>query len=161
LKINPAIIPTEISLDAREPSPRFGRVMAGVGVILFTGPIWGVFGTVFGMIQAFNRVSGGGNVASVELSNHVRFALTSMAVGIVVGLVGGAMILASILLTGYRKKWFYSWSFGLAIIWCIAVFPMGLIIGLPLISLLTTRRREFEKQEAEQNAPSDGDKHPV
>jgi MotA/TolQ/ExbB proton channel family len=124
--------------------------MAGVGVVLFTGPIWGVFGTVFGMIQAFNRVSGGGNVASVDLSKHVRLALNSTVIGIVVGLMGGALILASILLTGYRKKWFYSWSLGLAIIWCIAVFPIGLIICLPFISLLTTRRREFERQEAEQ-----------
>jgi MotA/TolQ/ExbB proton channel family len=135
--------------------------MACIGVVLFTGPIWGFLGTVFGMIQAFNRVSGGGNVASVDLSNHVRLALNSTVIGIVVGLMGGALILASILLTGYRKKWFYSWSLGLAIIWCIALFPIGLIIALPFISLFKTRRREFERQKAEQDAPSDGDKHSV
>lgn len=120
--------------------------MAGLGVILFTGPIWGLFGTVFGMIQSYNHVSDVGNVASAELSKHVRFALNSTAIGIVVGLVGGAMILASILLTGYRKKWFYSWTLGLAIIWCIAVFPIGLIIGIPISILFTSRLREFEEQ---------------
>jgi len=146
MKANPTNLPTESSLDEREPSYPLGRSLAGLGVTLYTGPIWGLIGTVFAVVQAYNKMSDGGQEASAEISRQVSFALSTTAIGIVVGLLGAVMILISVLFFNYRSKWFYSWSIGLSILWCIAVFPMGLIIGIPISILFTSRRREFEDQ---------------
>jgi hypothetical protein len=139
-------LPTESSLDERRPPHSIVRLFAGLGVGLYTGPIWGLLVTVFTMIRAFNTASDGGEV-SADMSRHVSMALNTTTIGIVAGLCGAAMILISVLFSDYRRKWFYSWSIGLSILWCFAVFPMGLIIGIPISILFTSRRREFEEQK--------------
>jgi len=151
MKANPPTLPTQGSLDQQVPSYLLGRSLAGLGVALYTGPIWGLLGTVFGMIQAFDTVSDGSEVGSADISRHVSFALNTTAVGIAVGLFGAAMILISVIFSDYRSRWFYSWSIGLSIFWCFAVFPMGLIIGIPISILFTSRRREFEEKRGRTN----------
>ena len=37
--------------------PKSGRWIATLGVALFTGPVWGMLGTVIGMIRAFNTLA--------------------------------------------------------------------------------------------------------
>lgn len=144
MKANPPTLPAEGSLDQQVPSHLLGRSLAGLGVALYTGPIWGLLGMIFGLIEAFDSVSNGSE--SADMSRHVSFALNTTAVGMAVGLSGAVMILISVLFFDYRSRWFYSWSIGLSIFWCFAVFPMGLIIGIPISILFTSRRREFEEE---------------
>ena len=136
------------SLTARGGSSKVGRWLASLGVILFSGPLWGLLGTVFGMILAFNKMSDSGAADPAAISRHVELALYTTSIGFAVGLIGGAMILGAIYFTNYRADWFKSWTIGLAIVWCFAVFPIGLFIGIPISILFTSRRAEFEEQRS-------------
>ena len=148
MKTNPTMFPMDHSLAPRYVSNNIGRWLASIGVVLFSGPLWGLLGTVVGMILAFNTLSDSGVAAPAEISKHVSFALYTTSIGMLVGLVGGAMILVAIHFTNYRAGWFKSWSIGLAIIWCFALFPFGLIVGIPISILFTSRRGEFEEQRS-------------
>lgn len=65
------------------------------GVILAAGPLWGVIGTVFGMVLAFNKLSTGAPDVG-GLANNIGFAMYSTIVGWVVCPIGIALIVLSV-----------------------------------------------------------------
>lgn len=118
-----------------------GRWFAGVGVVLFTGPVWGLIGTVVGMMRAFNAPAGDSAVSEEAVSQGVSFALAATEKGIIIGFVGAILILVAFFVSKNREHWFYSWSVSLSAFWCYAC-P---IVGLPILILFLLRRAEFMK----------------
>ena len=145
MKTELTTFPLEQSLETRQQPCRYVRWLACVGVILFTGPIWGLIGAIIGMILSFITIPEGGSVAPAIISKYVSFALTTTTIGMIVGLLGGTIILTVVFFSNFRAKWFQSWSFSLAIACCFAAFPLGLFIGLPISTLFTIKRREFKE----------------
>ena len=66
-----------------------------VGIILALGPLWGLAGTVFGMIMAFDtmRLSGGSDPGA--LAADVSHALHTTAAGYVASPIGVALVIVA------------------------------------------------------------------
>ncbi|MBP83022.1 MAG: hypothetical protein CMO61_04145 [Verrucomicrobiales bacterium] len=66
-----------------------------VGIILALGPLWGLAGTVFGMIMAFDtmRLSGGSDPGA--LAADVSHALYTTAAGYVAFPIGVALVIVA------------------------------------------------------------------
>ena len=131
------------TVKSSEPRHRLGYFLAITGIFLLSGQLWGLLGTVIGMIGAFNTMSEAGAADPSELSGFISFALTTTVVGMVCSIIGSLVSAIAVVFTGYRRRWFYSWAIGLSIVWCIGAFPLGLIPGLITISFFTSRRAEF------------------
>lgn len=68
-----------------------------VGTILALGPLWGVVGTVFGMVMAFDTMGLSGGSDPGALAAGISHALRTTALGFVAFPIGVALvILASI-----------------------------------------------------------------
>jgi biopolymer transport protein ExbB/TolQ len=124
---------------------KHGRWLAVLGIVLFTGPIWGVLGTVIGMIRAFNTLAEDKVASAESLSQDIGITLVTTAVGITVGLLGAILILMALFATKNRENWFFWWSVVLSVFWGVAIFPYGLIAGLPIFILFIMKRDEFPK----------------
>jgi biopolymer transport protein ExbB len=68
------------------------------GIILMLGPLWGLLGTIIGMIGAFNDIAEktGGDKAEA-LSNDIGFALYTTFAGIIVCPIGIVLFIVSII----------------------------------------------------------------
>ncbi|WP_425607066.1 MotA/TolQ/ExbB proton channel family protein [Rubellicoccus peritrichatus] len=67
-----------------------------VAVLLCMGPIWGLLGTVIGMIGAFSNIAQGGSGQPQVLADHISFALWTTALGLITVPFGiGLLIYAS------------------------------------------------------------------
>ena len=133
---------------------RWRGLLAGLGVVLFAGPLWGLLGTTISMIRAFNTISVGISSLPQTLATDIHIFLFAPMIEILVGLIGAAVIITTLFTTTFREPWFYRNSIFVGILWCIVAYPYGLFIGLPMVALFIFKRTEFRKQEAEQDAPS-------
>lgn len=120
-----------------------GRWLGALGVGLFTGPLWGMAGTVAGMVRAFRTLAENQAASAEALSQNIGFAMLATALGIVVGIVGAVLILVALFVSKNRENWFFWSSVILAGIWCLALFPYGLIVGLPVAFFMVRKRSEF------------------
>lgn len=123
------------------------RWLAALGVALYTGPIWGLVGTLIGMVRAFDTVDKS-NAAPNALSQDIHLALMATMIGLEVGMIGAILILVTLLGTRYRESWFFWWSVCLSVFWCLQGFPIGLVAGLPLLILFLTKRAEFRRADS-------------
>lgn len=119
--------------------------MAGVGVFLYSGPVWGTLGTVVGMIRAFDTMDLAGGSDPGILAGDIHFALWTTVAGIVMGIGGVVLILIAFHGLKFRATWFYRWVLALSWVWCFLLFPLGLIFGMSNGILFYTRRGEFGK----------------
>jgi len=125
-------------------SRKHGRWVAVIGVALYTGPIWGLFGAVIGMLRAFDSLSGNESASSEAMPQGISFALTTTMIGIGVGLLGAILILVALFGTKNRGSWFFWWSVILSVFWCFQGL-FGVIAGLPILLFFVTKRMEFRK----------------
>lgn len=135
------------SPDSADPVPR-GHGAARLGLVLFAAPVVGVAGTAVGMIYSFNSLAREQEASPVALSHAISGAMLSTAIGILVGFVGAFLLLRALLALGVRERWFFWWSVALAGFWCLALFPIGLIVGVPVLILFFARRGEFRDASA-------------
>jgi len=68
------------------------------GGLLTLGPVWGLLGTVFGMMHAFSTLNNNGIADPTTLSNHIGTTLMSTTMGILMFPVGVTMLVISVLL---------------------------------------------------------------
>lgn len=118
-----------------------------VGLVFQFGPVLGLFGTVLGMVRAFSTMGAEGEGQAEALAGDIGIALITTAIGLVVALVGIALIIVAITVLKYRPIWLF-WilipllcrilSFG---------FPVGLIIGSVALTLLICYRKVFLDQK--------------
>lgn len=123
------------------------RWLAALGVALYTGPGWGLVGSLIGMIRAFDTLGKNSDATPELLSQDIRIAMMATMIGLGVGLVGAIVILVTFLGTRYRESWFFWWSVCLSAFWCVLGFPIGLVAGLPLLILFLTKRMEFRRTD--------------
>ncbi|MDA7621949.1 MotA/TolQ/ExbB proton channel family protein [bacterium] len=120
------------------------RVIAMTGSILLAGPIFGVIGTVIGMIGAFNTLAeGDGSADPNELASNISMALMTTLYGAAFGLVGVAFVCTALYRRSNREKWFYRTVVTLSVLWCVLLFPIGLLVGIYLIRIFSARKAEF------------------
>ena len=125
------------------PPPNRGKWLARIGVALYTGPIWGVLGTVVGMIGAFNTLAEQTEVAPQDLAEDIGFAMRTSLMGLIIGFVGVILILVALMHAKNREKWFFRVTVFLSLFWCVVLFPLGLVVGLPILILFVRKRAEF------------------
>ena len=131
-----------------------GRIIAALALVLYAGPIWGMIGTIIGMMRSFNSLAQNEVARQEDLTAGISFALNSTMIGFCVGLLGFILILVSMIITKNREKWFFWWSVILSIPWFLTMAPFGSIIGLPIFTIFILKRAEFDEiSEAQQAAP--------
>jgi len=74
-----------------------------VGIILALGPIWGMVGTVVGMVMAFGHIQQGGTAEPEVLANDMGIALITTAAGWIVCPIGIVIIIVSAIKLGKSK----------------------------------------------------------
>ena len=114
-------------------------LLVGVGLLLYSGPIWGTIVTVIGMVRSFGVLAENGSDPA-ELSDSMSVALVGMMIGLGVGVVGAIWILVLLLVYKVKSRPFFWWAIALSMIWCVVIFPYGLIVGLGVGSLFWTKR---------------------
>ena len=69
-------------------------VIAGLFIL---GPLWGLLGTVIGMIQAFGELQSGGDPNTEALAEHIDFSLRTTAIGIAMEPIGVILLVVAII----------------------------------------------------------------
>ena len=139
---------------AEEMKKEKGRTIALWGAWLQLGLVFGIGGTMVGMINAFGRMTTDQPGDAELLANDISFALVTTAIGLIPASVG--LVLLGIALFGmrYRAPWF----FWLLIIYsglCALAFPVGTIIGVAMIIYLIWIKHEFlEKKGGPSGGPN-------
>ena len=75
-----------------------------VGIILALGPIWGLVGTVVGMILAFGHIQQGSSGEPEILANEIGLALYTTAAGLIACPIGIIMVVVSAIMLGRTKN---------------------------------------------------------
>ena len=122
-----------------------GRKLALWGAWLQLGPVFGVLGTVIGMIGAFGQMSefDQNNQGSAEaLAKNVSLALNTTAIGIIAGLIGLVLLLVALFSSKYRAPWFF-WFMAIYSGLCLLAFPVGTVIGIVVLVHIIPRKEEF------------------
>jgi biopolymer transport protein ExbB len=79
-------------MSYRKPVSRGGPIaLLVVGVLLAAGPLWGLLGTMVGMIGAFGELSRSGGPDPQGLASHITVSLWTTMAGILVMPVGVAL----------------------------------------------------------------------
>lgn len=68
-----------------------------IGSLLTLGPLWGVMGTVIGMIRAFGTLNKTGPATPEHLASDISLSLWSTAAGILVSPIGLALLIGGII----------------------------------------------------------------
>jgi hypothetical protein len=120
-----------------------GKTLALTGAWLQLGPLFGLLGTVIGMISAFQKMGSNGMGQPEALAKDIEFALVTTAIGAPFGLIGLILMLIALFKSKYRALWFFwflvAWS-----ILCIPNVPIGTICGVGLLYYLITHKEEFK-----------------
>lgn len=67
------------------------------GIILASGPLWGLLGTVLGMIGAFEKIGSSNSGETELLANDIGFALWTTLAGLIVCPIGILFLIISII----------------------------------------------------------------
>ena len=130
---------TQSDITPNQPS---GKWLARIGTILYAGPLIGLVGTIIGMIQAFSTLSTG-SADPAALADDISIAMISLGIGVIAGLIGLIIVLIAFYKFNYRKPSFFWNTIALSIVWCIIIFPYGLIVGLSMLIVFCSRKNEF------------------
>ena len=121
-----------------------GKKLAVSGVALQFGPLFGLIGTIVGMIRAFGDLAEAGSAPGGELANSISIALYTTAIGYVMGIVGIILICISLFKIQYRAPWFLTALWILSVLWLLN-FPVGTVIGILMIVYLNNHKEEFSE----------------
>ena len=102
-----------------------GKVLAIVGALCQLGPFIGLTGTMIGMVKAFDNLGSSGTSDPATLSAAIGEVLISFISGLVVSLMGMALLLTGISMFNYRQKWAKVLLIILGIIWLILILGGG------------------------------------
>lgn len=94
------------------------------------------------MIRAFSTLKAEGSNPD-ELAGDISIALMSTLYGAGFGLIGVVTVSIVLFRKWNREPWFLRSVCILASLWCIVLFPFGLIIGIYLLVIFLKRKSEF------------------
>lgn len=139
----PPVSDPEIQTDL-DLKPRF-RKLAVLGTLFLAGPLIGRLVTLLSMINSFSTLSNG-NADPAALASDINSALVATLIGIALGLVGVVLVSLALFQRKNREPWFFRNVVVLSILWCILVFPLGIIVGIYLLIVFLTRKHEFSSK---------------
>jgi biopolymer transport protein ExbB len=120
-----------------------GKKLAITGsILLLGGPLFGLIGTIIGMLSAFQTMGSEGMGKPEALANDIWFALITRAIGLCVGVIGLIIMLIALFGKKYRDPWFF-WFLTIYSIFWIINFPVGTVLGIGLLIFLLTHKKEF------------------
>ena len=129
-----------------------GKRLTVWGIVLQPlGFIVGLAGMVTGILQAFAELGKHSDIRTEILVTHIRFALYTSAVGVIVSCVGGILLLIALFRIKYRASWFKAAMWMLAILWLLNI-PVGTILGIIVMPYLSKHGAEFHDQASAQSA---------
>jgi hypothetical protein len=119
-----------------------GTKLSFIGLILFAFPIISKPITYFMYQRAFMDFAL--NTSQYEsFREELRLIKNIFITSLALGLIGFIFILISFFNRKHRAPWYFYSTISLSILWGLVIFPFGLVIGLPLILLFLTKRKEF------------------
>jgi hypothetical protein len=119
-----------------------GRTLALWGAWLQLGPVFGLLGTVIGMIRAFSVIESEGQGDLKLLAEHISLAITSTAIGMIPALVGLVLLLIALFSSKYRAPWFF-WFMAIFSVLNFLAFPIGTVLGIIVLVYIIPRKEEF------------------
>ena len=119
-----------------------GKYLAIIGAFLQAGPIIGLVSTVVGMRKAFASLNSNGIADTAMVSSSIGDVLVATAAGMVVGLIGVALIIVSLFACRYRAAWFY-WFLVIYGVISLFIYPVGTVIGFVFLVYSLTNRNQF------------------
>ena len=122
-----------------------GKRLAIWGVALQFGTVFGLIGTIIGMVRAFGRLGEMDTSPPGALANDISIALYTTAAGYAMALVGVILIFVALFRTRYRAPWFLTALWILSVLWVLSV-PIGTVLGIIIIVYLVNHREEFTEQ---------------
>ena len=75
-----------------------------MGILLALGPLWGLLGTVIGMVMAFGHMGATGMGKPEVLANDIGIALYTTAAGLIACPIGIACIVVSVIFLSRIKN---------------------------------------------------------
>lgn len=123
-----------------------GKKLAITGAILLLGgPLFGLMGTIIGMLSALQTMGSEGSENAEALAGNIGFSLITTTIGLCVGIVGGIMMLIALFAAKYRAPWFF-WYYAAMSTLGLFNFPAGTILGSLMLVYLITHRKEFKNK---------------
>lgn len=122
-----------------------GKSLALIGALLQFGLVFGLLGTVIGMLGAFNEIKEHKieeENSTEALAESISLALNTTALGILTALAGMVMVLIALFAYRYRAPWFF-WFLTLFSILVILLFPIGTVVGIVVLVYIMPRKKEF------------------
>jgi len=119
------------------------------GAWLQLGLVFGLLGTVVGMVSAFDKLSESEAASPETLANDISFALITTAIGMIPVLIGLILMAVARLGKKYRAAWFFWFLIAYSVLWALN-FPVGTILGGALIFYLISKKDEFLTANSEQ-----------
>jgi len=125
--------------------PSKGRKLAIIGMVLNLGVLVGQVGAILFILPAYWEaplISGSEELADA-MSARIQRAMLFFGAFFFVGLVGVILVCISLLKQRFRERWFFVSGVVAASLWCMLVFPIGLVPGILLFVLFLGRRKQF------------------
>jgi hypothetical protein len=123
-----------------------GKKLAISGsILLLAGPLFGLMGTIIGMLSAFQTMGSEGSENAEALASDIGFSLITTTIGLCIGIIGGIMMLIALFVVKYRAQWFF-WYYAIMSTLGLFNFPVGTILGSLMLVYLITHREEFKKK---------------
>ena len=119
-----------------------GRVAALTGVWLQLGPLFGLLGTVIGMIQGFRELGSAGIASPERLSSSISTTLIATMIGLVIGLIGMVFIYAALFYYRFRARWFV-WIVAALSVLQLFAWPIGTCLAVVTLAFLIYNREYF------------------
>ena len=130
-----------------------GKIVALTGAILQVGPIFGILGTITGMIKTFEAITVSGTGNAEALSAGISEALVTTEIGLTLGFIGTIFLYVALLSNKYRSAWFYKFMMIYSILNLIMI-PVGTIVGILTLKYLKRRKDEFFEDQNRANKSS-------
>lgn len=141
-----------VSPNAMEPESPFNKEpelfprsksLALTGVLLLTFPLFGAISVLIALVRAFGILQAAGSADPQALAADISQALISTLIGLVFGLIGLVIVNIALFKRTNRESWFYQSVIVLSVLWCVLLFPLGLIPGVLLFHHFSKRKNEF------------------
>lgn len=132
-----------------------GKKLAVWGIALQFGTLFGLIGTIIGMVRAFGRLGEMDAAPAGALASDISIALYTTAIGYAMALVGIILIFIALFNTRYRAPWFLTALWILSVLWLLSI-PIGTILGVIVIVYLVNHKDEFTEQPVTPNPPTSG-----
>lgn len=107
------------------------------------GPVFGLLTTAVVMFFVYQDLGIRSTVTPEELAQKISISLYGMLIGAISGLFGMIILLIVLYRLRNRRRWFFIVNIASSSVAIFLMFPVGLILALPVLISFLLKRREF------------------